>query len=111
VNLIKKEGIPVLDYQIKKQKNDTVLFYGNLFSLNKKYKYLSIVTNNHNTIHPNYLYKSNLISNVKYFSFKLPVARNIDKLILYTDVYVFDSCIKEKQFFEDTTVFKGTKLK
>ena len=109
-NIIEKEGAPLVEYRVWKRSNDTVLFNVFIFSLNKKYEDIEIVTNSQDTIRPKYLYQSDIYSNMKCFPFKLPVAKNINDLVLYARGFIINTCTKEREPFSDTTSFKGTKF-
>lgn len=109
-NIIEKEGSPLAEYRLWKGSNDTVLFNVFLFSLNKKYEDIEIITNNRDTIRPKYLYKADIYSNMKCFPFKLPVAKNISDLVFYAKGIVVNTCTQEKEPFSDTTSFKETRL-
>lgn len=109
-NIIEKEGTPLTEYRLWKGNNDTVLFNAFLFSLNKKYEDIEIITSMGDTIRPKYLYKADIYSNMKCFPFKLPVAKNMSDLVLYAKGVIINTCTQEKESFSDTTSFKETKL-
>ena len=109
-NLIKCEGTPLVEYRLWKRNNDTVLFNAFLFSLNKTYENIEIITNSQDTIRPNLLYKSDIYTNMKCFSFTLPIAKNINELILYSKGVVTNVCTQQKEFFSDTVSFRGVIL-
>lgn len=105
-NITKKQGPPLVEYRLFKEDKDTILFNAYLFSLNKKYEDIEIISNNQDTIRPKYLYKADIYSNVKCFPFKLPVAENITDLVLYARGVIINTCTQEKESFSDTTSFK-----
>jgi hypothetical protein len=109
-NIIEKEGTPLVEYRVWKRSNDTVLFNVFLFSLNKKYEEIEIITNNLDTIRPKYLYKADIYSNMKCFPFKLRVAKKLNDLELYARGFIINTCTQEKVPFSDTTSFKETKF-
>lgn len=109
-NIVRKQGTPLVEYRLWKKNGDTVLFNVFLFSLNKKYEDIEIVSNNADTIRPLYLYKSNFYTNVKCFPFKLPVSKKINDLILYTRGVIINTCTQTKEYFSDTTSFKEVKF-
>lgn len=102
-SLIRKEGTPLLEYRLWKTNMDTVLVNVFLFSLNKKYENIEIVTSKGDTIRPVYLYKSDFYTNVKCFPFKLSVSKNIDDLAFYAKGTVTNMCTQDKELFRDTT--------
>lgn len=109
-NILQKEGTPLLEYRLFKGNSDTIIFNTSLFSLNKKYENIELITSTHDTIKPQYLFKSNFYTNVKCFSFKLPVANIINDLVIYTTGTIVNVCSQKSESFTDTTIFKGTKL-
>jgi hypothetical protein len=108
--LINTEGTPLLEYRIWKKSSDTILFNVSLFALNKKYENIEIITNNGDTIRPVYLFKSNLYSNVKCFSFKLKLLNGISNLICYASGTFQNNCSLQKNDFIDTTNFIDVKF-
>lgn len=110
-NILRKEGVPLVAIDVwKKENNDTILFTGSLFSLNKNYENIEIVTNNKDTIRPNLLYKSESFTNMKEFYFTLPIAKNINKLIFFATGTVVNTCNQKRESFMDTISFKNVKL-
>jgi hypothetical protein len=109
-NLVKKEGSPLVEYRLFKGQKDTVIFDASLFSLNKKYEKIEIISNNLDTINPIYLYKSNFYSNVNSFEFKLPVVNNISSLILTANLEFTNTCNQQKESFRDTVSFKNVEF-
>lgn len=109
-NIIRKEGTPLAEYRLWKGNNDTVLFNIFLFSLNKKYEEIEVISNMRDTIRPKYLYKADIYSNMKCFAFKLPIVKTINDLVLYTKGTVINTCTQEKESFSDTTSFQETRL-
>lgn len=109
-NFIKSEGSPFLTYKIFNGIKDTMIFNGFLFALNKKYDYLEVLTNKNDTIRPQLLFKCDIYSNVKCFSFKLPVKYFINDLIIYTKVELTNVCSQIKLSYHDTTSFKNIKI-
>ena len=81
-----------------------------MFSLNRTYNELQVITNNQDTIKPKYLYKSDFYSNVKCFSFKLRVVTGINNLVLYTRGVTTNLCTQKTESFKDTVSFKDVKL-
>lgn len=108
-NIIKKEGSPLLEYRIFEKQNDTILFNVFLFALNKKYENIQVITNERDTIRPDFLYKSDIYSNVKCFAFKLKVVK-LNNLICYAHATIQNSCTNQKETFFDTTSFKNVHL-
>lgn len=103
-NLIKTEGSPLVEYRLWKQNKDTIVFTISLFALNKKFEEIEIVSNRKDTIRPKYLFKSNIYSNVKCFSFKLPILNNKDSLTLYARGIIINTCTLKKENFSDTAL-------
>ena len=104
-NLIKKEGNPFLEYKVFKGVKDTLIFEISLYAFRKKYEDIEIMTNKLDTITPQYLFKSNLYTNIKCFSFKLPFKNRIKDLIFYVEGVVIDECKNERQIYKDTVNF------
>lgn len=109
-NLIRKEGTPLLEYRLWKKNDDTVLFNCFLFSLNKKYEDIEIVTSYGDTIRPTHLYKSDFYTNVKCFPFKLAGLKKINNLIFYAQGVIVNTCTQGREYFSDTTSFKQIEL-
>jgi hypothetical protein len=97
-------------HQLQKENNDTVSFVISLFSLNKKYGGIQVVSNRGDTIEPGFLYKNKFYSNLKCFFLKLPVAKDINNLMLYTNVNLINTCSNLDESFSDTMSFKKIKL-
>lgn len=110
-NIIQTEGVPMVSFDVfRKKNNDTVLFTGSLYSLNKKYEEIEIISNNKDTIRPKLLYKSDLYTNMKEFYFTLPIAKSINDLVFYATGTVISMCNQGKESFNDTVSFKGVRL-
>jgi hypothetical protein len=109
-NVINRIGKPLVMHQLQKEKNDTVSFVISLFSLNKKYGGIQVVSNRGDTIEPGFLYKNKFYSNLKCFFLKLPVAKDINNLMLYTNVNLINTCSNLDESFSDTMSFKKIKL-
>jgi hypothetical protein len=110
-NVFQKEGVPIVSFDVwRKRDNDTVLFTGSLFSLNKKYEDIEIISNNKDTIRPHLLYKSEIYTNMKEFYFTLPIARKINDLVFYATGAVINTCNQKREFFSDTVSFNRVKL-
>lgn len=109
-NIIEKEGTPLAEYRLWEGSNDTILFNAFLFSLNKRYEDIEIISSKGDTILPKYLFKADIYSNMKCFSFKLRVAKNINELVLYTKGVVVNTCTEERGSFSDTTSFAEVKF-
>jgi hypothetical protein len=109
-NVVRREGNPLLFYEISQGIKDTVIFNGYLYGLNSKYEYLWLETNFKDTIEPRNLYQSKKHSNLKCFSIKLPVSYKLDSLIVYTKGTIVNNNNKKKYDFVDTSYFNGLKL-
>lgn len=107
--LLKTEGTLLVEYRVWKYGADSILFNTHLFSLHRKFKKILIVSNNKDTIEPKHLFKSNIYSNMKCFSFKLS-KKSIDSLILYAYIQSKQTCNSKIEYFNDTT-FIGNQLK
>ena len=108
-NLIKHEGIPIVQKRLWKKNADTIIFTFFFFSLNKKYENLEIFTNKGDTIHSE-MFVNNLYTNMKSTAFALPVTKTINELIIYTKGDVINTCSKKKEAFIDTASFRNVKL-
>lgn len=110
-NIFQKHGIPMVAFDVwRKKNNDTVLFTGSLYVLNKKYENIEIISNYKDTIRPALLYKSESYTNMKEFYFTLPIAKNINDLVFYATGTVINTCNQKRESFSDTVSFKGVKL-
>lgn len=111
-NILQKEGVPMVAFDVwrKNINNDTVLFTGSLYALNKKYEDLEIISNYKDTIHPTLLYKSLSYTNMKEFYFTLPIAKNINNLVFYATGIIINTCNQKREPFSDTVSFKGVKF-
>jgi hypothetical protein len=109
-NLIKKEGIPIVQKMIFKKNADSIQFTYFFFSLNKKYENIEIFTNEKDTIHTE-MFKNNHYTNMKSASFTLPVnSKNIQRLVIYSKGDVINLCNHSKEHFNDTTSLKNINL-
>jgi hypothetical protein len=108
--LVTRIGSPLVEYSLFRKDADTVVFSFYLFSLRKKYEDLEVISNNRDTIRPELLYKSGLYTNMKCFSFSLPVAKNLEGLVFFTKGSYTDSCSNKTYSFNDTISFKGAVL-
>lgn len=108
--LVTRIGSPLVEYRLFRKDADTVVFSFYLFSLRKKYEDLEVVSNRQDTIRPEVLYKSDLHTNMKCFSFRLPVAKDMEGLVFFTKGSYTDSCSNKTYSFNDTISFRGTVL-
>lgn len=109
-NLTKREGSLLVQYFITKEQNDTVVFTPSFFSLNKKFNGIEIVSNKGDTIYPQNLYKSKKYSNVKCFTFNLPVTKANNTLVLYSKIDIIDMHSNKRKVIRDTVSFKETQF-
>jgi hypothetical protein len=108
--LVTRIGSPLVEYRLFRKDADTVIFSFYLFSLRKKYGDMEVISNRKDTIRPELLYKSGLHTNMKCFSFPLPVAKSIEGLVFFTRGSYMDSCTNKTYSFSDTISFKGAVL-
>jgi hypothetical protein len=108
--MINNEGSQLLEYRIWKKENDTILFNAYVFALNKKLEKIEIISNFKDTIQPEYLYKSDFTTNTSCFAFKLPVAQNINSLVLYYKGTFTNRCTHQQETYLDTTLFTEVKF-
>ncbi|HEV7781425.1 MAG TPA: hypothetical protein VGO58_09170 [Chitinophagaceae bacterium] len=109
-NLLEKEGVPLVAFEVFKKGRDTVLFVGSLFSLNKSYDSLEIITNRNDTIRPEFLYKSDFYSNTKEFYVKLSSLTSLKELIFFVRGAVINTCTGQEEIFRDTVSFEDTRV-
>lgn len=108
-NLIKREGLPLLNHCYRQINKDSVRYTFNFFALNKKYEGVEIITNREDTIKP-ILYDSKAYTNVKCTSFCLPTSKNFNDIEIYTKVNFLDTISHVRTAFIDTVNFKNVSL-
>jgi hypothetical protein len=108
--VIKQAGSPVVQYFYKKKSQALVEFTVFIFSLDIKYDEIHVTSNLGQEFEVDKLYKSRLYSNVKCFSFQLPVAKNFNQLELYVVGNGTDSCAQAAKSFSDTMSFRNSTL-
>jgi hypothetical protein len=106
----RREGKPLLSYEISRGKDDTVVFNGYLYGLNSTYEYLWIETNLKDTVDIGFLYKGKKYTNTKCFSIKLPAYKKLDSLVFYTKGVLVNTCDKSRYNFIDTSNFINLRL-
>jgi hypothetical protein len=103
-NLINYEGNTLLEYRIIKGNNDSVIFNGFISSFRKHYSGIDIIINSEDTFHIELLYKSNLYSNVKCFSFKYKGHKKASNLNIITIMSFINTCTDKSYTLFDTTI-------
>lgn len=98
--LIHHEGNTLLEYRLVKGINDSVIFNGFISSLKKEYKSIEVYLNNKDTLIIKYLYKSDLYSNVKCFSYKYKVDNDLN---IITKMSFQSNCSNKNYTLFDTT--------
>jgi hypothetical protein len=99
------EGVPLLQYDLSNRITDSIGITISVFALNKQYEEIIIFTNRGDTIYPKYLFKNDNYTNVKCFSFTLPLNGSNQNLKLFSKLTVEDKCSGKVQFFRDTISF------
>jgi hypothetical protein len=110
-NLLEYEGNTLLEYRIQKGDNDSIKFNAFVSSLSKRYTEIDIIIDNKDTIRPPFLYKSDIYSNVKCFSYQYKVNGKVKEISVVAKMSFVNICSEASFTLYDTTIIPVTKLR